>query len=226
MQHIIAIGGDAFASEADNPTFERYIIEQTGKERPSVCYLPTASADPVNGTLNFFKAYARLDARLSYLSLFSPPTDIEAFLLTHDVIYVGGGNTKSMLAVWREWNLPAILRKALDNGTVLAGVSAGAICWFEQGLSDSIPGQFIALPCLGFLPGSCSPHFDGQPERRPRYHQLLMEDKIVPGYGLDDGAALHFIDGKPVRVVTSRPEAKVYRVEKVGGEVRETVIEI
>src|SRR5262249_40021418 len=154
--------------------------------------------------------------RPSWLSLFQPHTSyIESYLMEQDIIYVGGGNTKSMLALWREWKLDTILRKAGDNGTVLAGISAGANCWFECSISDSIPYQWIALPCLGYLKGSCSPHYDGEAERRPVFQRMIGAGEIPSGFAFDDGAAGHFVDGELKGVVSSRPNAKGYRVERV-----------
>jgi peptidase E len=144
--------------------------------------------------------------------------------MAQDIIYVGGGNTKSMLALWREWGLDEILHEAWYKGIVLAGLSAGAICWFEQGVTDSIPGQLNPLPCLGFLSGSCCPHYDGQTERRPAYHHLMNEGKITPGYGIDESAALHFIGDELNCVVSANSEAKAYRVAKISGEIREETI--
>src|SRR5262249_22330531 len=147
-----------FSMEPNNLALDQYVVEQAEKERPKVCFLPQASGEARDYILNFYKAFLSLDCRPSWLSLFQPHTSyIESYLMEQDIIYVGGGNTKSMLALWREWKLDAILRKAGDNGTVLAGISAGANCWFECSISDSIPGQWISLPCLGYLKGSCSP---------------------------------------------------------------------
>jgi dipeptidase E len=226
QRHLIALGGGGFSMEPDNLALDQYVVNQTGQVRPRVCFLPTASGDADGYCLNFYKAFASLDCHPSTLSLFRPHTaDLKGFLLEQHAIYVGGGNTKSMLALWREWGLDAILRAAWERGVVLAGLSAGAICWFEQGVTDSIPGQWGALPGLGFLPGSCNPHYDGEPERRPAYHQLLTAGRIAPGYGVDDGAALHFVDDRLARVVSSRPAAKAYWVAAQAGVVVERALE-
>ena len=226
MQQIIAMGGGGFSMEPDNLALDRYVISQTNALRPKVCFLGQASGEGRDYILNFFNAFLSLDCLPSNLSLFQPHTaDIEDFLMSQDVIYVGGGNTKSMLALWREWNLDKILRKAADNGTVLAGVSAGAICWFEAGTTDSIPGKLTALKCLGYLAGSCSPHYDGEVERRPTFQRMIAAGEIIPGVAYDDGAAGHYIDGALQHVVSSRPNAKGYRVEKEGDKARETVME-
>jgi dipeptidase E len=226
MRQIIAAGGGGFSTEPDNLALEQYILEQAGKSLPAVCFLPTASGEADADVVNFYSVFTKFDCRPSHLSLFRPPTaDLEPFILEKDVIYVGGGNTKSMLALWREWELVEILRKAWNSGVILAGVSAGAMCWFEQGVTDSIPGRLGTLPCLGFLPGSCCPHYDEEAERQPTYHRLLARDEILPGFGVDGGAALHFVDEALQRVVSSRPDATAYVVERISDEVRERPLE-
>jgi peptidase E len=226
MQQIIALGGGGFSMEPGNPAIDAYILRQCSQVRPKVCFLPTASGDAEGYSLKFYASFASLECQPSHLSLFRPPTaDLESFILEKDVVYVGGGNTRSMLALWREWRLDAILLQALKNGVVLAGVSAGAICWFEQGVTDSIPGRLSPLTCLGFLPGSCCPHFDGEAARRPAYHQLVADGCIAAGYGIDDGAAVHFVDGALHAVLSSKPTAKAYRIEQHSGAVNETPLE-
>ncbi len=118
-----------------------------------------------------------------------------------------------------------MLRQAWEQGIVLAGLSAGAICWFAQGSTDSIPGRLSALECLGLLPGSCCPHYNGEAERRPGYHRLIAAGEMLPGYGVDEGAALHFVDASLLRVVTSHPDVTAYYVEKTDDEVHERALE-
>ena len=226
QRQVIAMGGGGFMMEPENPLLDRYIIEQAPKPRPSVCFLPHATDDAVRNTFRFFKAFSKFEVRLTHLSLFSPDTaDIESFLMEQDVIYVGGGNTKSMMALWREWKLDDILAKAYQNGTVLAGLSAGANCWFEQCSTDSVPGRYRVLSCLGILRGSFCPHYDEEVDRRPSLHKFLSEDKIAGGYAADDVAAAHFINGEFDRAVSSRPDSKVYKVGNIDGRVLEETIE-
>lgn len=162
MEQIITLGGGGFSMEPDNLALDQYILDQTDAKTPKVCFLGQASGESQDYALRFYRAFTSLLAHPSHLSLFQPHTaDIEDFIMSQDVIYVGGGNTKSMLALWREWNLDTILQKALQHGTILAGISAGCICWYESGTTDSIPGKLSVLPCLGYLKGSCSPHYDG-----------------------------------------------------------------
>ncbi|TDW97601.1 Type 1 glutamine amidotransferase-like domain-containing protein [Dinghuibacter silviterrae] len=224
MRQIIAMGGGGFSMEPGNPLLDQYVLNASGRSRPSVCFLPHATDDASRYALNFYTAFARLDARPFHLSLFTPPTaDLESFLLGMDVIYVGGGNTKSMLALWREWGLDTILRKAYDKGIVLAGISAGANCWFQECSTDSIPGPYTMLPCLGLVPGSFCPHYDGEVERRPSLHRLLSSGSILPGYAADNSAAVHFADDA-VTCVASVPSARVYRVGLEGRVVVEEAL--
>lgn len=205
---IIAIGGDGFA-----PPLLRYLMQQARGRR--VCFLGQASGESRDRLVWFEDAFASFGVQTSSLSLFKPHTaDIADFLCAQDVIYVGGGNTRSMLALWREWEIDRALQQALDNGTVLAGISAGAICWFEYGTTDSVPGPLRPIRCLGFLSGSASPHYNSEPERRPTFHRLIASNEIPPGIGLDDGAAAHFIDGKLHKAVGAYSWARVYRVER------------
>ncbi len=218
---IIAIGGAGFAAVPRNLELDRYILEQTGRKRPSVAFVGTASGDADLYLARFYAAYSELDCRPAHLPLFARTPDPESFLLSRDVIFVGGGNTRSMLAVWREWGIPDLLRKAWESGIVLAGISAGAICWFRQGVTDSHAEQLTALNGLGFLPESCCPHYDSEPDRRPSYHRLLEEGKIRSGFAIDDGAALHFRGTAEPQAVAQRPAAGVYRVGAMNGKASE-----
>jgi len=177
-RQVIAMGGGGFSMEPEN-LLDQYIIQQARKTPPSVCFLPHATDDAIRYTYRFFKAFTQLDLKPTHLSLFTPETaDLEAFLMEQDVIYVGGGNTKSMVALWREWHLDNFLRKAYENGTVLAGISAGGSCWFEQCVTDSVPGRLRMLPCLGIIRGSFCAHYDGEAERRPAFHKLLLTRQL------------------------------------------------
>lgn len=216
-RQIIAIGGAALPPELDNLLLIEYFLKQTGKKRPKVCFIGTAGGDAEGGRLRFYAGFSQFDCTPSHLPLFArTPRDLESFVLGQDAIFVGGGNTRSMLAVWRDWGLDLHLRAAWMRGIVLGGVSAGAICWFEQGVTDSIAGPLTALDCLEFLAGSCCPHYDSEPQRRPTYHKLVARGAIVEGVAADDGAALHFVDDKLQRAVSSRPRARAYRVRMSG----------
>ncbi|HEY5041963.1 MAG TPA: peptidase E [Verrucomicrobiae bacterium] len=224
---IISMGGGGFSMEPDNPLLDIYFLQQTGKRTPKICFIPTASGDSENYIARFYSAFSKLNCVPSHLSLFKPPTaDLESFILGHDAVYVGGGNTRSMLALWREWKLDLILRAALRAGCVLGGISAGAICWFEQGLTDSIPGKLTPLSCLGFLPGSCTPHYDGERERRPALHNLIAAGKMISGVAIDDGAAVHYINSELFKVISSRSKARAYQVRKSSSKIVEKALPV
>jgi len=224
MSDVIAIGGAAFSAEPRDLALDRYIVDQTGKEQPRVLFIPTATGDAADYVAKFHAAYSELGCTTIHLPFFHRTPDLRSLVLSQDAIFVGGGNTRSMLAVWREWGLPELLKEASGVGTVLAGVSAGAICWFEQGVTDSWADRLRPIDCLGFIAGSCCPHYDGEAERRPAYHLLLQQGLISPGYAIDDGVAVHFKGGMLHRVVTKREGARAYAVTVVDGTVREEIL--
>jgi peptidase E len=214
---ILAIGGMALPADLDNLLLVEYFLAQTKRRKPKVLYIGTAGGDSETGRLRFYAGFSRFECRLSHLAFFArTPRDLESLVLGQDAIFVGGGNTRSMLAVWRDWGLDRHLRIAWEHGVVLGGGSAGSICWFEYGVTDSIAGPLTALPCLGFLPGSNCPHYDSERDRRPMYRKLVASGRVPDGVAADDGVALHYIDGKLARVVSSRPRAKGYRLARSG----------
>jgi dipeptidase E len=220
-RQIIPIGGGGFYRDAENLELEKYVIRQAGGESPRVAFVPTASGEPDHYVSSFYSAFLKLGCRPSVLTFFKRTPELRSFLLNQDVIYVGGGNTKSLLAVWRDWGVTEILREAWESGIVLTGVSAGAICWFEQGLTDSFSDGLKPLYCLGFLPGSCCPHYDGEAQRRPSYHRLLASGEISPGVAIEDWTGVHFKDTQIDRVVTSKRGARAYSMRAVHGSVQE-----
>jgi dipeptidase E len=226
MKQIIALGGGGFSMEPENPLLDLYILRQAKKEKPKICFIPTASGDAADYIEQFYKAFQQHDCVPTHLSLFKPPTeDLESFVLAQDILYVGGGNTRNMLVLWKEWGLDRVLRQAYENGVILSGMSAGAMCWFEEGVTSSISGQMTKLRCLGFLDGSCCPHYHGEKDWRGTYQKLILFREIKNGFAIDDGAALHFINGELIRAVSSRPHAKAYRVWKTDEGIEEIEIE-
>lgn len=226
---IVAMGGGGFSMEPENPLLDDYIMglarfgRSRALERPRVCFLGTASGDAEGYITEFYAAFdGRAEA--SHLALFVRTIDdLETFVLDQHVIYVGGGNTANMLAVWRVHGLDRILARAWESGVVLAGLSAGSICWFEGGTTDSFGGLAALTGALGLLPGSHSPHYDGETERRPTYHRLIGDGTLPDGYAADDGVALVFHGTELAEVVASRPAARGYRVIRGPvGEVIET----
>jgi len=224
MRQIIAMGGGGFWMEPDNPLLDRYVLDACEIPNPRICFIPTACGDAEPRIRQFHEAFGKLPCRPSHLSLFRDPSGREAIIRESDIIYVGGGNTRLMLAAWSTYGVDALLREAYEAGTVICGLSAGAICWFEEGVTDS-DGPLGPMQCLGWLKGACVPHYDGEAERRPTFHRLLKDGALLAGIALDDGAAAHYKDGSLVRVVTSRPQAKAHFVQREGASVTEKAIE-
>ncbi|REB11571.1 peptidase E [Sporosarcina sp. BI001-red] len=225
MRQIIALGGGGFSMEPDNPLLDLYILKQAKKVKPKICFIPTASGDSDNYISRYYNFFNQQHCEPSHLSLFKPPKrDLGSFILEKDIVYVGGGNTKNLLALWKEWDLDGILRKAWEQGVILAGVSAGSICWFEEGVTDSYGDELEPIECLGFLKGSNCPHYDGEIERRPAYHKLIKSKKIQPGIATDDGVAIHYKEQGIIKIVSSRPNAKAYSVS-LESEIIETELQ-
>jgi len=225
---IVAMGGGGFSMEPESQLLDDYVLDQAragrGRNRPRVCFVGTASGDAPTYIAGFYAAFAR-KSEASHLPLFVRTGEpIEPFLLEQDVIYVGGGNTANMLAIWRLHAVDRVLRRAWDEGVVLTGVSAGSLCWFEAGTTDSFGPQLAPFSDgLGFIPGSHAPHYDGEPNRRPHYQRLVREGVLPPGYAADDGAAVVFRGTELAEVVASRPDARGYRVERAAtGDAIET----
>jgi len=223
---IVAIGGGGFSDDSENLGLELFLLGLVSKPRPKVCFLPTASGDSEQYLLKFYASFARLSATASHLPLFRLAIpDLRSHLLAQDIIFVGGGNTRNMLVLWYEWGLDVILREAWQNGTILCGTSAGSICWFEQGLSDSVAaGELQPLRCLGFLQGSNCPHYDGEPLRRPCFQRFISEGSMIPGYAADDWVGLHFIGSKLHQIVSPKPNANAYEVSRKSNGAHEKVI--
>lgn len=224
-QRIVALGGGGFSMEPRNTLLDDYILSLTGRDHPSVCFLPTASGDAAQYIANFYGSFPPSRAIASHLPLFTRRSgEPREHLLEQDVIYVGGGNTANALLVWRRHGIDVLLREAWERGTVLCGVSAGMLCWFEAGCTDSF-GPLAALnDGLGFLAGSACPHYDGEVDRRPRYQAMIRTgppEGLPGGWAADDGAALSFEGNELREAVSSRPGARVYRVDRLGTDVVE-----
>ena len=226
MSDIIAIGGGGFLAEPRNFALEKYVLDQTHADRPRVLMIPTARGDDAGYVAKFHAAFGALGARTQHLPFFERTPDLRSLVLAQDAVFVGGGNTKSMLAVWREWGLPEILRAAHEAGIVMGGQSAGAICWFEQGVTDSWADRLRPLACMGFLPGSCCPHYDGERERRPAYHALVQSGELAAGHAIEDGVAVHFRNGRFERAVTKKAGGRAYYVSVTAGTIVEQAVDV
>ena len=220
----ILIAGGGF-----NTAFIRYMAEITGKPRPKLLYLPTASADSQNGVITWYRNCAPLNVEPSHQNSFIASTQQarswEEVFLSVDGIVCSGGNTLNQQAIWKAQGIDVILKQAWDRGIVLGGASAGSLCWFEEGTTDSRPKELSTVQCLGFLKGSHSPHYDAEPGRRPLYQKLIGSGQMKPGYACDNDAGIYFEDNTVKRVVSARAGAKVYYVSVEGGKVIEKVME-
>jgi peptidase E len=215
---ILAMGGGGFTMDERAEGLDRLVLELTGKEVPRICFLPTASGDPRDQVTRFHERYDGWPCQPSILSLFHlgrDRIDPIAHLLSQDAIYVGGGSMRNMLAIWREHGIDDAMRTAWERGIVLAGLSAGAMCWFEGGVSMS-GGAPEVVKGIGLLPGSLSVHMHGEPERRPVYEAAVATGALPPGYLADDSSGVVFRGCRLAECVVSDPEARVYRVESDG----------
>ena len=219
---IIATSG-GFAIEPRNKRLDKYILSQSNSKNPKICFIGTASGDSQNFIKRFYNFFKKENCRPSHLQLFKGNVeDIESYILNQDIIYVGGGNTKNMLAIWRDWGIDETLKKAYEKGVLMTGISAGSLCWFEQGLTDSIPGKYTSLDCLGFLKGSNCPFFNE--EKKKTYIELMKSKKIKTGIASEIGVAIHYEDEKIKRVVSSRKNAKAYEYVFSGKKLMEKAI--
>ncbi len=213
---IFATGGEL------NETFLRYIIDLTKKTDPKICFVPTAGADNPYAINWWYEMCLKLPVKPSVLRTFinsSPDqSTFEETLLSMDAIVVGGGNTLNMMAIWKAQGIDTVLRKAYRKGIIMAGGSAGSLCWFKMGISDSRPQKLSIVDCLGFIDASHCPHFTSEPSRRPLYEKLVLENKIMPGYALDNQAALLFQNGRFVKAVSLNNENSAYYISVKNGK--------
>jgi len=223
IRTIVAMGGGSFSSDPANLLMERFCLQRAkdnfkSEKNIKALFIPTASADNEFYEKSFFECFKdQLCCESTSLALYRPPEgDLKELILSQHIIFVGGGNTKNMLALWQEWDIVSAIRAAYERGVVLCGVSAGAICWFEKGHTDSFSKKELKeLDCLGFLKGSLSPHFHGEKLRVPSYQKLVLENKfLAPFYAVDDGAALLFEDEKFMSTLSSRPGANGFELNK------------
>jgi dipeptidase E len=218
-RQIVAIGGGRACDG-----LARFLVGLTDKPRPRLLYVGTASAEDAAAALHIYDRFGPI-ADVTRLEFFPwPPDDLQAQVLESDLVFVGGGNSANMLAIWQVHGVDELLREALDSGVVMAGSSAGGLCWFEAGVTDSFGPHLGQMEYLGFLPGSFCPHYDDEEQRRPRYHELLRGG-LTPGYAADAGVGLHFVDADLREVVACEEGSQAYRVELHDGEVVETPIE-
>lgn len=205
--------------------FIRYVIKLTKKRNPKICFFPTAAADDERVIGYWYKMCEDLPLEPSVLKTFISSSQeqitFEQQILGADAIIVGGGNTLNMMAIWEAQGIDTILRIAYEKGIVLAGGSAGSLCWFTGGYTDSRPKELSLIQCLGFLNYSHSPHYNGEPERKPLYKKAILEGELKSGYACDDNAGLLFVNGKMVKSVSLNLNNHNYFVSVKDGKIDE-----
>ena len=224
MRQIIAIGGGGFGRNPGEGIIEKYILKQASSKRPNICFIPTATGDDDSYKLSFYSTFTRFNCNPTHLDLFKRTPILDNVISRQDIIFVGGGNTKSMLAVWRDWGLDRLLKKAYFSGTIMSGVSAGAICWFSQGVTDSWAKQLYLMPCLNFIPGACCPHYDEEPDRRPAVTKFLKRKKLKSALCIEGGAAVHIKNGKIDTSISFGKQKRAYQVKMQGDQLEEKEI--
>ncbi len=231
MTRILAIGGGGFMMEDTRSPIDEFILQLTGRERPRICFVSTASGDLPEQLDKFYAAFDSGRCEPSHLAFFRKPrpgaVPLEAFekhVIDQDAIFVGGGNTKSALAVWREWGVDVVLREAFAAGVLLSGMSAGALCWFEYGLSDSWNAGYRPLKGFGLLPGGCATHYPSDPRHRTALHRAVGDGTMPASVTINDYAAVLYEDRAVRRIVGWREDATAYHVSLESGTVQETAL--
>ena len=218
-KQILSIGGGGFGRNTGNLLIEKYIVSLSDKKKPNICFLPTATGDNDLYKVNFYSVFTKLNCNPTHIDLFKRSINLKKHIMKQDIIYVGGGNTKSMLGVWKEWGLDLVLEEAYNSGIILSGVSAGAICWFEKGITDSFLDHLSILDCLGFVEGICCPHFDEEIERIPYVENQLLQQNIKSCVAIEGNCALHFVNGKPYKSINFGNNKKSYYISVTSGEI-------
>ena len=220
-RQIIAIGGGGFGRHPGVGIIEKYILQQSDKEKPNICFIPTATGDSDSYKVSYYATLNKLNCNPTHLDFFKRTPNLEELIKNQDIIFVGGGNTKSMLSVWKEWGLDTILKKAYLEGTIMSGVSAGAICWFEKGVTDSWADKLNIIECLNFTKGNCCPHYDEESERKPSLSNFIHENLFSDCYAIDGGCALHVKNDASYKAISVMDGKNSVVVKKENGEIKE-----
>jgi dipeptidase E len=219
-RQIVAFGGGGFSMERGNALLDDYVLSLSERQRPRICFLPTASGDADHYVVRFYRAFDPSRCEPSHVSLFRRDhriEDVHRRILSSDIVYVGGGSVISLLGAWRAHGLDVTLRRAWERGVIMCGLSAGSLCWFAEAVS-AFHGPPQWIQGLGLLPHSNCVHLDAEPERQSAYSEMLAAG-MVDGFAAEDGAALHFVGDRLARVISSRPEARAYRMRRAGDAV-------
>jgi aminopeptidase N len=220
-RNIIAIGGGGFGRNPGDGVIEQYILDQTNIEKPNICFIPTATGDNEAYKVNYYSTFSKLNCNPVHLDFFKRTPNLENLISDQDAIFVGGGNTKSMLAVWKDWGLDGLLHTAYKNGVVMSGVSAGANCWFEGAVVDSWENSLEVIDCMGFIKGNFCPHYDEEPERRPAVKKFLEDNVFDSCFSSEGNCALHIKNESDYLSINFGKEKKSYKVSIDNGKVKE-----
>jgi len=224
MRQIFAMGGGGFSMEPENLAFDVFILSLAQTNRPKVCLLPTASGDHKSYIDLFYSVFDDLNCEPTHLSVFSPKKlDLESYILEQDIIYVTGGHTRNMMVLWKSWGIDEVLKKAYQQGVVMAGVSAGAVCWFKEGITDSVPGRLSKDTGLGLVDTSWCSHFENR-GRKEAFTRHIYDLKVPKGYGVNNFVGLHFTDEQLSQAYTSRDVSHAHYYRFVEGTVVELPI--
>ena len=223
-RQIIAIGGGGFGRNPGIGIIEKYILEQSKKEMPNICFIPTATGDDESYKVSYYATFSKLNCNPTHLDFFKRTPNLEKIIMKNDIIFVGGGNTKSMLAVWRDWRLDIILKEAYESGVIMSGVSAGAICWFQRGITDSWANKLNIIDCLSFTKGNCCPHYDEEAERKPSLSNFILNEQINECFAIEGGCALHIKNDAVFKAVSFKEEKNSFLVKKEDEKIIENVL--
>ena len=224
-RNIIAIGGGGFGRNPGDGVIEQYILDQANVEKPNICFIPTATGDNEAYKVNYYSTFSKLNCNPVHLDFFKRTPDLEKLISEQNAIFIGGGNTKSMLAVWKDWGLDDLLHKAYKNGVVMSGVSAGANCWFESAVVDSWADDLQVINCMGFVKGNYCPHYDEEPQRRPSVKKFLEDEVFDSCFSSEGNSALHIKNESDYLSINFGKEKKSYKVSLVNGKVIEVPFE-
>jgi dipeptidase E len=221
---IFAYGG------APTKQFMQYVIKLTGKPNPRICLLPTAMGDSPVSIINWYAICEGLPmqpfVQKTYVASYTEKETFEEKLLSMDAIVVGGGNTLNMMAIWKAQGIDTVLRKAYNKGIILSGGSAGSLCWFQGGTTDSRPKDLSIVHCLGFIQTSHCPHYHSEPLRKPLYFDNILKGKLSPGYAIDDLAGIVFENEKYVKSVAINDKSNTYYVSVINGQIDEKLLPV
>jgi peptidase E len=215
-RQIFAIGGTFYNEPWEPPLLQRHLLRLVDASHPRIAFLGAATGDNPADIERSYRAMAAHRCTVSHLNLFEPHTDdFEAYFCAQDIVYVGGGSTRNLLTLWRDWGIDRALRRARESGVMLAGTSAGAICWFEGFITDSLPSRLMPLKGLGFIAGSASTHYQGRPDRPTCLRQWIADGTLPgPAIATEDHVALHYVGTELHAIVSARSSASAYRIER------------